>query len=420
MRVLVVGGGGREHALAWKIAQSPRVAKLFVAPGNAGTAAIATNLPISASNIPALLEAAKRERIDLAVIGPESPLTEGIVDIFTEAGIPTFGPSRAGARIEGSKAFARDLMVKHGIPCARGATFSSLDAAAAHIRQQSGSIVVKADGLAAGKGVFVTNSQEAALQALSEIMEKRAFGDAGNRVIIEECLMGKEVSLLAFSDGETVAPMVPACDYKRAYDGDQGLNTGGMGCYSPPGFFDDKLLESVKRQVLEPTVRALAKEGSPYRGVLYAGLMLTDKGIKVLEFNARFGDPETQVILPRLKSDLVDILLAVVNGTLAQQSVAWSKDACVGVVLASGGYPGSYTTGYPITGLDGMGASVTVFHAGTKLKDGQVVTDGGRVLNVVACGKDLREAREKVYKAIPSIRFQDCHYRQDIALREVQ
>lgn len=420
MKILVIGSGGREHALAWKIAQSPRVAKLYVAPGNAGTAAIATNLPISANNIPALAEAARREKINLAVIGPEAPLAEGIVDTFTRAGIPTFGPTQAATRIESSKAFAKELMGKYAIPCTKGATFSTLDAATAYIRGQDQPLVVKADGLAAGKGVFVTNSKEEALQALSEIMEKRIFGDAGNCVIIEECLTGREVSLLAFTDGEAVVPLVPACDYKRVFDGDSGPNTGGMGSYSPPGFFGDKLVESVKRQILEPAVRALAKEGSPYKGVLYAGLMVTGSGPKVLEFNARFGDPETQVILPRLKTDLVDVLLAVVNGTLAQQRIEWSKDACVGVVLASGGYPGKYTTGYPIEGLDKLNRDVTVFHAGTKMKDSQVVTDGGRVLALVACGKTMAEARDTVYRNIRSIHFQDCHYRTDIALREVQ
>jgi phosphoribosylamine--glycine ligase len=280
--------------------------------------------------------------------------------------------------------------------------------------------VVKADGLAAGKGSIVVASIEAALKALSEIMEERVFGSAGDQVVIEECLTGKEVSLLAFTDGKTVVPMVPACDYKRVFDGDQGPNTGGMGSYSPPGFFDDELTNRVRDTILEPTVRAMAKEGMPYKGVLYAGLMVTEEGPKVLEFNARFGDPENQVMIPRLKSDLVDIMLSVIDGTLAQTKVEWSDEACVGVVMASGGYPGSYQTGFPIKGLGKVDEDILVFHAGTKVKQGHIYTDGGRVLTVAATGKTIAKAREKVYSNIPRIRFEGCHYRSDIAEREVR
>jgi len=279
--------------------------------------------------------------------------------------------------------------------------------------------VVKADGLAAGKGSIVAESIEEALKALSEIMEERVFGSAGDQVVIEECLTGKEVSLLAFTDGKTVVPMVPACDYKRVFDGDQGPNTGGMGSYSPPGFFDDELANRARDTILEPTVRAMAKEGKPYKGVLYAGLIVTEDGPKVLEFNARFGDPENQVMIPRLVSDLVDIMLAVIDGTLDQIKVEWSDEACVGVVIASGGYPGSYQTGFPIEGLDRVDRDILVFHAGTKAKQGKIYTDGGRVLTVAATGKTIAEAREKVYLNLPRIHFQGCHYRKDIAAREV-
>ncbi|MBI2303357.1 MAG: phosphoribosylamine--glycine ligase [Chloroflexi bacterium] len=419
MNILVIGSGAREHALAWKLRQSPQVSQLFVAPGNAGTAAIATNLPLSTSDLPALASAAQEHKIDLAVVGPEAPLAAGIVDLFQEQGIPVFGPTQAATRIESSKVFAKELMLKYNIPCARGEVFDSYPEARAYLQKHPLPVVVKADGLAAGKGVTVANTKEEALEALSSAMERRAFGTAGDRVIIEECLIGREVSLLAFADGETVAPMVPACDYKRALDADQGPNTGGMGGYSPPRFFHKNLAMEVQERILVPAVRALAREGSPYRGVLYAGLMVTKDGPQVLEFNARFGDPETQVILPRLKTDLVEILVAVVEGKLHGVKIGWHEEACVGVVMASGGYPASYETGHPISGLDTVDEDTMVFHAGTKIDpSGQVVTDGGRVLTVAALGQTISQARKKVYANVPRIHFPRCHYRGDIAALE--
>ncbi len=351
------------------------------------------------------------------VVGPEVPLAGGIVDRFQNIGIPIFGATKKAAEIESSKAFAKELMQKYGIPCARSATFSQYSQAKAYLEQQKPPIVVKADGLAAGKGVIVADTMEQAQEALASIMESKTLGAAGDRVVIEECLSGKEMSTFVFTDSRTVVPMAPACDYKRVYDGDRGPNTGGMGSYSPPHFFSRQLAQTVQKTIMEPTIEAMLKEGRPYRGVLYGGLMITDEGPKVLEYNARFGDPETQVVLPRLKTDLVDIILAVIDGRLDQLSVLWNEDACVGVVMASGGYPGSYQTGFPITGLDNLDKNILVFHAGTKIgsEPGQVITNGGRVLTVVATGKTLAEAREKVYANISRVKFKGCHYRQDIA-----
>jgi phosphoribosylamine--glycine ligase len=420
LKVLVIGGGGREHTLVWKIVQSPKVGKVFVAPGNAGTATIAENLSFRATDIEGLGKAAKEKGIDLVVVGPEAPLASGVVDYFNKLGIPIFGPTRAATQIESSKVFARNLMEKYGTPCPKGATFSSYYEAREYLRKQSLPVVIKADGLAAGKGVIIASSPEEAHKALSDIMEAKIFGAAGERVIIDEYLNGREVSLIAFTDGKTVSPMVPACDYKKIGDGDQGPNTGGMGSYSPPGFFPAQMTEKVTRDILLPTVKAMAKEGQLYRGVLYAGLMIVNGEPVVLEFNARFGDPETQVILPLLKTDLVDILLAVVQGKLDQVKIEWSSAACVGVVMSSTGYPGSYKTGFPIQGIDNVDRDVLVFHAGTKLgNDGIIYTDGGRVLTVVGTGKDMTEAQEKVYRNIPKIYFKGCYYRKDIALREI-
>ena len=420
MKVLVIGGGAREHTLVWKLSQSPKVKEIYVAPGNAGTRLVAQNLDIKATDLDALVQAAQERKIDLAVVGPEAPLAQGIVDLFQNRRIPCFGPTKEAARIESSKVFAKELMHKYGIPCAKSRSFSSFGEARAYLQTQRPPVVVKADGLAAGKGSIVAESTEEALEALSQIMEQRVFGSAGDQVLIEECLEGVEVSLLAFADGKTVIPMVPACDYKRAFDGDQGPNTGGMGSYSPPKFFDRKMTSRVRDTILEPTVKAMAKEGIAYKGVLYAGLIMTGEGPKALEFNARFGDPENQVMIPRLKSDLLEIMLAVIDGTLDRIEVEWSDEACVGVVLASGGYPGGYDTGFPIEGLDSVDQDVLVFHAGTKAKGGQILTDGGRVLTVAATGKTIAEARAKVYCNIPHIHFEGCHYRKDIAAREVE
>lgn len=416
---MVIGGGAREHALVWKLAQSSKVDEIYVAPGNAGTAAIAHNLDVSPTNIEALANAAQQHNIDLTVVGPEAPLALGIVDLFQNRGLTIFGPTQAAARLESSKVFAKQLMQRYGVPCARGAVFSSFSQAKDYLQLQPMPIVIKADGLAAGKGAIVANSVEQALKTLSDMMEKRVFGAAGDRVIFDECLNGKEVSLLAFTDGKTVSPMVPACDYKRAFDGDQGPNTGGMGSYSPVSFFDHKQVELAQRTILEPVVHAMAQEGTPYQGILYAGLMLTSQGLKVLEFNARFGDPENQVMMPRLKTDLVDIMLAIVNGNLDRIKINWSKEACVGVVMASAGYPGSYKTGFPITGLNKLDKEILVFHAGTKIgAGGKICTDGGRVLTVAATGKTLAKARAKVYANLPHLYFEGCHYRKDIAAIE--
>lgn len=412
---MVIGGGAREHTLVWKLRQSTKVAEVYVAPGNAGTAAMAENLDIYSSDLDGLSRAAKEKKIDLVVVGPEAPLAAGIVDLLQGMGIRAFGPSKEAAIIESSKVFAKELMHEYGISCARDEVFTSFDSARDYVKKQRPPLVVKADGLAAGKGAIVAQSIDEALKALSDIMEARMFGDAGNQVLIEECLEGKETSLIAFTDGKTVVPMVPARDYKRVYDDDLGPNTGGMGVYSPPGFFSSQLADTLTKAVLEPTVRAMAQEGRPYKGVLYAGLMLTSDGPKVLEFNARFGDPETQVQLPLLKSDLVDVMMAVVDGTLDQLEVDWSDESCIGVVMASGGYPGSYNVGYPITGLDRVDSDILVFHAGTEADGANICTAGGRVLTVTATGETVREARRKVYSSIPLIHFQGCHYRKDIA-----
>jgi len=441
LKVLVIGGGGREHTLAWKIAQSPRVEKIFAAPGNAGTALTAENLNIKPTDIEALGKVAKDKDIDLVVVGPEAPLALGIVDYFDSLGIPAFGPTKAAAQIESSKVFARNLMEEYGIPCPKGIVFSSYPEAHRYLERQEPPIVIKADGLAAGKGAVIADSMQEANKALSDIMEAKIFGSAGDKVIIDEYVTGREVSLIAFTDGKTVSPMLPACDYKKIRDNDQGPNTGGMGSYCPPGFFSTKLIEKVTDTILLPTIRAMAKEGMPYKGVLYAGLMVVDGEPLTLEFNARFGDPENQVILPLLKTDLVDILLAVIQGNLDQVKIEWSSEACVGVVMASAGYPGSYKTGFPIEGLDKFVAKsdkkenlrksynqfsaiaekdLLVFHAGTRLgDDGIIYTNGGRVLAVAGTGKDIAEAREKVYHDLPNIYFEGCYYRKDIALREI-
>lgn len=420
MRVLVIGAGAREHTLAWKIAQSPRVEKIFVAPGNAGTALIAENLDVSPADTEALGKVAKDKGIDLVVVGPEVPLASGIVDYFDSLGIPIFGPTKRAAQIESSKVFARELMRKYGIPCPIGAVFSSYSEAREYLEQQKPPIVIKADGLAAGKGTIIAKTMQEANKALSDIMEAKVFGSAGDKVIIDEYVTGREVSLMAFTDGKTVSPMIPACDYKRAWDNDQGLNTGGMGSYSPPGFFPARLITEATNTILLPAIKAMANEGIPYKGVLYAGLMIADGELMTLEFNARFGDPETQAVLPLLKTDLIDIFLAVIQGSLDQTKIVWSSDACVGVVMASGGYPGEYNTGFPIKGLDNVDKDVLIFHAGTKLgDDGIVYTNGGRVLTMVGVGTDISEARAKVYRNLPNIYFKGYHYRKDIALREI-
>lgn len=416
LKVLVVGSGAREHALAWKISRSPRVSELYAAPGNAGTAAIAVNVPVKAEDIDGLLAWAKDNGIYLTVVGPEVPLALGIVDRFRAAGLRIFGPSGQAAQIEASKVFADALMAKHGIPAPQSAAFDSYDEAVAYVRRQTPPIVLKADGLAAGKGVVIAATVKEAETALAEMMRDKVFGDAGNRVIVQEHLNGREMSYFIITDGRTVLPTVPACDYKRINDNDEGPNTGGMGSYSPPPFYTDALGTVIRKTIMEPAVLGMADAGIPYAGILYGGLMIDNRRPKVIEFNCRLGDPETQVVLPRLKTDLLAVIVAALDGTLDQVTLDWTDEACVGVVMASGGYPGKYETGLPVTGLDTLDEDVIVFHAGTKPgENGAVLTAGGRVLTVVALGKDLEEARNKVYANISRISFPGAHYRRDIA-----
>ena len=418
MKVLVVGNGGREHAITWKLVQSPKIKELYTAPGNAGTARIAQNLDIAANDIKSLAKAAQQKNIDLVVVGPEVPLSEGIVDHLESLGIPAFGASKLAAEIESSKVFSKALMQKYNIPCAKSVSFTDYAQAKEYVQKQKLPIVIKADGLAAGKGVVVALKMEEALVALTDFMQDKKLGAAANQVLVEEFLAGREMSYFAFSDGINVLPMVSACDYKRVNDGDKGPNTGGMGSYSPPVFNSPALQKLAMDMIMVPTIKAMAQEGRQYRGVLYGGLMVNKESVKVLEFNARFGDPETQVILPRLKTDLLDIILAIVKGKLNQINIECSDDACVGVVMASGGYPGNYKTGLPISGLLDVDSDVMVFHAGTKIgaTPWEVLTNGGRVLTVAAMGKTIAEAREKAYNNVSRIHFDGCHYRKDIAL----
>ena len=418
MKVLVVGSGAREHTIVWKLSQSPKIKELYTAPGNAGTVRISENLDINAADIKSLAKAAQQKNIDLVVVGPETPLAEGIVDHFESLGIPIFGASKLAAEIESSKVFSKSLMQQHNIPCAKSVSFSDYISAREYVQKQKLPVVIKADGLAAGKGVVVASSMNEALTALNDFMQEKKLGTAANQILVEEFLPGKEMSFFAFSDGTTVLPMVSACDYKRVNEGDRGPNTGGMGSYSPPIFDSAALQKQAMDTVMVPTIKAMAQEGRQYRGVLYGGLMVNKENIKVLEFNARFGDPETQVILPRLKTDLVDIIMAVVKGKLNQIKIESTDDACVGVVMASGGYPGSYKTGLRIEGLHDVDKDVMVFHAGTKIGAApwEIITSGGRVLTVVAMGKTVALAREKVYDNVSRITFEGCHYRKDIAL----
>ncbi len=422
MKVFIVGGGGREHALAWKIAQSPRVSKIFCAPGNGGICESAECLPIDGADIHDLLDFAVREEMDLTVVGPEAPLSMGIVDLFEQHGLKIFGASKAAAEIESSKAFSKDLMKKYGIPTAWYRVSDSPEDALRYIHEMGAPIVVKADGLAAGKGVIICHTVEEAEEAVKMIMVDRLFGDAGERLVVEEFLEGEEASFLAFSDGETVLPLASSQDHKPAYDNDQGPNTGGMGAYSPAPVVTEELHRQVMEKVMIPTVRGMAAEGRPYKGILYAGLMITGEGPKVLEFNARFGDPEAQPILPRMEGDIVPVLEACIDGTLAGHSLSWKKEACVCVVLASGGYPGKYEKGLPIEGLDEASSEegVIVFHAGTARKEGKIVTAGGRVLGVTALGATVREAIEKSYRAAEKIHFEGRHFRRDIGQKALR
>ena len=414
MKVLVIGSGGREHALAWKIAQSPLVKKVFCAPGNAGTANVAENIDIPSDNVDALLQFATVTGIGLTVVGPEQPLVKGLVDSFEESGLRVFGPSQRAAEIEGSKVFCKDLMKKYGIPTARYESFDSPDQVKLFTKEDE-PVVVKASGLAAGKGVILCSNAEEARSAVQSIMQEKAFGNAGDQVVVEEFLTGQEVSLLAFTDGKTVLPLDSAQDHKAAFDGDKGPNTGGMGAYSPALVFTEELKQQVIDEIMIPTVRAMAKEGRYYRGILYAGLMLTESGPKVLEFNARFGDPETQPIMMRIKNDIVPIFEACIDGTLAKQSLQWRQEPTVCVVMAAKGYPSSYEKGKEISGLNSdENRQAVVFHAGTKLENGKVLTNGGRVLGVTALGSDINQAIKNAYSVVDKINWDGIHYRKDI------
>ena len=418
MDILIIGSGGREHTLAWKLAQSKLVNKIYAVPGNPGMEDVATCVSGSVEDNAFLVNFAKENNIDMVVVGPEVPLTNGIVDDMEKVGIPSFGPKKLAAQLEGSKSFSKDIMKKYGIPTAKYEVFTEADKAKAYIEQEGAPIVIKADGLAAGKGVIVAETKQQALDAIDEIMCDKAFGSAGNSVVIEEFMAGEEASVLAFTDGKTIIPMIPSQDHKRAHDGDEGPNTGGMGTYAPAPVVTEDLMETIKSTILEPTIQAMAKEGHPYKGCLYAGLMITSEGPKVVEFNARFGDPETQVVLPLLDSDLGEIMLACINGTLADCDIKWSDKAAVCVVMSAGGYPAKYRKGDEILGLENAAQNnILVFHAGTAKQDTKIVTNGGRVLGVVALGDDIKSAVDTVYKGIKTIDFKDVYYRKDIAHR---
>lgn len=419
MDILVIGGGGREHAIVRKLKESPRTGKLYCAPGNGGIAKDAECVAISAMDIPAVVAFAKEKKIDLVFVAPDDPLAAGMVDALEKEGIAAFGPRANAAVIEASKVFSKDLMKRCGIPTAQYEVFSDPAEAVAWIEKNNRfPIVVKADGLALGKGVLICSDLEAAKDAVKEIMEDKVFGASGSRVVVEEFLTGPEVSVLAFTDGHCVKPMVSSKDHKRALDNDEGLNTGGMGTISPNPYYTDAIAEECMNTIFLPTIEAMKREGRPFKGCLYFGLMITPDGPKVIEYNARFGDPETQVVLPRLKTDFVDIVMAVVEERLAELPIEWSDEACACVVMASGGYPGHYEKGIPIEGLDENGQvdGAVVYHAGTALRDGKFVTNGGRVLGVTATGETLPEALKKAYEAVGRIHWEGVHFRHDIGV----
>ena len=419
MKVLVVGGGGREHALIRKIKESPKVTEIACCPGNGGISYDATCYPVSATDIDGVVDLAKEIKADLVVVAPDDPLVMGMVDALNEAGFATFGPKANAAIIEGSKVFSKNLMLKYGIPTAEYKVFSDPQDVIAYVREKNEfPTVIKADGLALGKGVIIPETLEEAEAGIREIMEDKIFGESGNNVVVEEFLTGPEVSVLAFTDGKCVKPMVSSMDHKRALDGDKGLNTGGMGTVSPNPYYTDEVAKECMEKIFIPTINAMNAEGRTFKGCLYFGLMITPKGPKVIEYNCRFGDPETQVVLPRLKTDIVDIFEAINNETLSDLEIEWADEACACVILASGGYPKSYPKGLEITGLEnGQCDGITVYHAGTALKDGKLVTSGGRVLGVTALGSDLKEALGKSYAAVEKIDFENKHYRKDIGQR---
>lgn len=416
MKVMVVGGGGREHTLVWKIKQSPLVKKIYCAPGNAGIERIAVCINIPAEDIEALAEFALNEKIDLTVVGPEAPLTLGIVDEFEKRGLKVFGPSKKAAEIEGSKVFAKELMERYGIPTAHYRVFDDPIEAGEYIKDKGAPVVVKADGLAAGKGVIVALTEDEALDGVKRIMKDREFGRAGDRIVVEEYLEGPEVSILAFTDGNTVIPMVSAQDHKRVYDNDRGPNTGGMGAFAPSPVYTPDIARVVEKEILKKAVDAMKRENRPYKGVLYAGLMITSKGPKVLEFNCRFGDPETQAVLPLLESDLVPVMQAVIDSRLDEAEIRWKDKKAVCVIMASGGYPRKYEKGFKITGIEEAEKieGITVFHAGTAKEGDSIVTAGGRVLGVTALGDNLDSAARLAYKGVEKISFKGAHYRKDI------
>jgi phosphoribosylamine--glycine ligase len=414
MKVLIIGSGGREHALAWKVAQSSKLTGLYIAPGNPGTAAHGENIPVSVEDHTALVQICKDKQIDLVVVGPEAPLAAGVGDDLRAAGFKVFGPSKAAAEIEASKVFSKAFMLRHGIPTARYEAFTEFDAALAYLRSLKYPVVIKASGLAAGKGVIVPENAAEAESALRQVMLEHEFGAAGDEVVIEERLSGPEVSLIAFCDGNMARAMLPAQDHKRIFDGDHGPNTGGMGAYAPVPVCPPQMVAELTASILQPAVDGLRAEGRPFIGVLYAGLMLTTDGPRVIEFNCRFGDPETQVILPLLASDILEIFEACTDGHLAAADLRWREGAAACVVLASGGYPGQYTTGRTINGLDVTAQNAFIFHAGTKLVDGKVSTGGGRVLCVSGWGSDISHALHAAYAAIKPISFEGMQYRKDI------
>jgi len=419
LKVLVIGSGGREFAIAWKLAQSQKVTELLIAPGNAGTAELGENVEVKAEDVTGLFELAQSRNVDLTIVGPEQPLVDGIVDRFQEAGLKIFGPSAGAARLEGSKVFSDGIMTKYGIPTAESVAFSDSGTAIEYgLGKPEGSLVVKADGLAAGKGVLLSDSHEQLTADISAMLDGKAFGEASAEILLAERLTGPEVSVFAFLDGSTVSNEVAACDYKRIGEGDTGLNTGGVGSYTPPEFWNDDLAKTVRETVLQPMADAMVAEGCPYTGVLYAGLMVTPQGPKVIEFNCRFGDPECEILMPRLKTDLVDVCMAVAEGRLSDIEVEWSDDAYAFVFMTADGYPGSYETGLPITGTEDASEHGVVIHAGTALtEDGSLITSGGRVIGVVGSGADIGSAREAAYKGVDAIEFTGARVRRDIAER---
>ncbi|MBN3038265.1 MAG: phosphoribosylamine--glycine ligase [Candidatus Omnitrophica bacterium] len=419
MKILVIGSGGREHCLVWKLTQSDRVKEIFCAPGNGGTEGPAKNVNIAAADVKTLADFANEKKIDLTVVGPEVPLVKGIVDEFQRRGLKVFGPRQELALLEGSKVFAKEKMAQFSVPTADFGVFSNYQQAEQYICDKGTPIVLKADGLASGKGVFVANNKNEALEALKIITVDRKFGDSGNKLVVEQCLLGEEASVLVFSDGKNMLPLASSQDHKRIYDGDRGPNTGGMGAYSPAPVVSDVVWQKINLEILQPLTEGLAREGKKYTGVLYLGLMLTDSGPKVLEFNVRFGDPETQAILPRLKNDLAEIMIATIEGNLDRFTLSWDNRACICVVVASGGYPGEYEKGKEIHGLQQAikVPDTFVFHAGTKRENNKYLTAGGRVLNIVSLGEDIGRAKQQAYQAAQEINFEKMYFRRDIGWR---